>query len=214
MLDDVCIKIINLKHRADRRAECITEMKKLDLNEDQFSFFEAKHSPEYGGVGCAQSHAMALSDYLFRDERPYVLIMEDDFCLRDDAKPLPIFEKLKQFGPLWDVYLLAHNGALPIGGTTIENSFRVVNSQTTSGYLVNRNYVHNLIARFFYGAEMLRASAGLPQPLKTYTKGVFSCDMIWKSLQVDDRFWATLPPLAFQRPSFSDIEKVNVDYKV
>ena len=39
-------------------------------------------------------------------------------------------------------------------------------------------------------------------------------DMIWKTLQLEDNFWAFLPALCIQRESFSDIEQRVVAYGV
>lgn len=214
MFEDICIKIINLKHREDRRVASIAEMSRLGLSAEQYSFFEAKLDKNAGGVGCAQSHAMALADFLFRDDRRFVLVMEDDFYLKPGVDLKAKLEELQNYSDFWDVFLFAHNGALPIIGTPLPGVYRVVNAQTASGYLVNRIYAHKLIERFFYGAELLRSSSRLPEPLGRLTKEVFSCDIMWKSLQVDDRFWAALPALGLQRASYSDIENADVDYRV
>ena len=78
-MKSVCVKIINLAHRTDRRNECLEELNNLDYGETHNIFFDAKLSQNSGELGCAISHAMALSEFLFYDERPFALILEDDF---------------------------------------------------------------------------------------------------------------------------------------
>jgi GR25 family glycosyltransferase involved in LPS biosynthesis len=213
-LDKIHLKVINLQHRADRRQECIGELRKVGMDASDNVFFEAKSEPDFGALGCALSHAKVLADFLFRDDKPFALILEDDFLIRDAATFVSTVTKFCNQDFLWDVFLLGHNSAVPIEPTHFENAVRVVNSQTASGYLVGRLYAIKLIDYFFRSAELLRRYQYLPEPNKAITKSFFSCDILWKELQIKDRFVVPLPSLIVQRPSYSDIEKRNVDYGV
>jgi GR25 family glycosyltransferase involved in LPS biosynthesis len=213
-LDKIHLKIINLQHRADRRLDCISELRKVGIDADDHVFFEAKSEPDFGALGCALSHAKVLADFLFRDDKPFALILEDDFLIRDAATFAGTVTNFCKQDFLWDVFLLGHNSAVPIEPTHFENAVRVINSQTASGYLVGRIYAIKLIDYFFRSAELLRRYQYLPEPNKTITKSLFSCDILWKELQIRDRFVIALPSLIIQRPSYSDIEKRDVDYGV
>jgi glycosyl transferase, family 25 len=213
-IDKIHLKVINLPHRADRREESLREFAKLGLTVGDEVFFAAKSQSDFGALGCALSHAQVLADFLFSSDKPFALIFEDDFSIRD----APTFAKtVTQFCSqdfLWDVFLLGHNAAVPIEPTHFENAVRVVNSQTTSGYLVGRLYAIKLIDYFFRSAELLRRYQYLPEPNKTITKSFFSCDILWKELQIRDRFVVPLPSLITQRASFSDVENRHVNYGV
>ena len=207
------IKIINAAHRDDRRIECETEFSAVGLAPGEYAFFDAKYIPEFGARGCALSHAKAISDFLFEEETPYLLVFEDDFSIRDKNTFIVSIEEVLQYKHQWDVFLLAHNLAIPVAETPIAGIKRVVSSQTASGYIVGRLYAAKLVECFFRSSELLAQAAELPSPNKEYATSIFCCDMLWRDLQNHDRFWASFPPLTQQRPSYSDIEKRFVDYK-
>lgn len=214
MKDLLSIKIINTEHRLDRKEECQKEFESVSLGAEDYSFFKAKYLPDFGARGCALSHAQALSEFLFSEEKPFVLILEDDFSIRDTASFIPGIQEMLRLGPFWDVYLLAHNDSIPITKTQINNTYRVINARTASGYIVGRLYAAKLIEVFFRSSELLKRAEVLPSPNKELAKSVFSCDILWKELQVKDKFLARQPSLTYQRSSYSDIEKQMVDYKV
>jgi GR25 family glycosyltransferase involved in LPS biosynthesis len=213
-LEKIHLKVINLEHRADRRGDCTRELSKVGIDAGDDVFFAAKSEPEFGALGCALSHAKVLADFLFSSDKPFALIFEDDFSIRDAATFESSVTRFCGQDFLWDVFLLGHNSAVPIEPTHFENAVRVINSQTASGYLVGRTYAIKLIDYFFRSAELLRRYQYLPEPNKSISKSMFSCDILWKELQIKDRFVIPLPSLIVQRPSYSDIEKRDVDYGV
>lgn len=170
--------------------------------------------PDFGAVGCALSHAMMLSEFLFNTEKEFALVLEDDFQIRDPAQFLRTIDTALHHAHQWDVFLLGHNVAVPIEATVMPNTLRVVNAQTTSGYLVGRRYASRLIESHFRAAELLRHYKHLPEPNRQITTSMFCCDILWKRLQIDDRYWATVPSIVSQRSSFSDVENKMVDYGV
>jgi glycosyl transferase, family 25 len=215
MLNEVSVKVINLQHRSDRRLECINELESLKYNfEEKSIFFPAKYIPELGARGCALSHAMAMADFLCNENKPFLMILEDDFTVRDPESFSTIINQILQFSNFWDVYLLGHNQAVPVSATQLPQVVKVINSQTTSGYIVGRNYACKLIETFFRSAEYLSLYNDLPSPNKELARHSICCDMLWKELQIKNRFWARLPSDIYQRQSHSDIENRVVDYKV
>jgi len=214
MHDDILIKVINLPHRQDRREECLEEANIAGLSISPKSFFEARYLEHDGRQGCALSHAKALSDFLYDEDHPFVLILEDDFALRDAKEFSATLNMACQYAENWDVYLLGHNQALPIENTPITKNFRVINSQTTSGYIVGRNFTPKLIENFFRSANALRRYNSLNEQLRDHARHFFACDILWKELQTQNRFWAPFPSLIYQRESFSDIENRNTNYGV
>jgi GR25 family glycosyltransferase involved in LPS biosynthesis len=204
--------VISLDHRIDRRDECSREFEKLS-GALLWEFFSAKHTPHQGLIGCALSHAMALSSYLFASDNEYVMILEDDFQIIDEMFMISELPELSKF-PNWDVFLLGHNVAIPIESTPFSGTFRVINAQTTTGYIARRSFVPKLINTFFKSAELLRRNLNLSQPNQSYAKHFYALDILWKDMQIEAKFLAKIPAIVKQRPSFSDIEKKVVDYKL
>jgi GR25 family glycosyltransferase involved in LPS biosynthesis len=214
MVDSIYFKIINLAHRQDRRNECLQELKGISIGNLSDIFFEAKLVEHLGAVGCALSHAMVLSNFLFNTDKPYIVVLEDDFQIRDEVDLVETINDAISNSLSWDVFLLGHNSALPIEATHMVDTLRVINVQTMSGYLVGRSYAPKLIESFFKSAELLEKYKDLPSPNKELARSLFCCDMLWKKLQIDDTYWATFPSVITQRKSFSDIERRVVDYGV
>ena len=208
------IKIINAGHRQDRKLECRTELSTIGIDGHDDIFFTAKFLKDFGARGCALSHAMAISQFLFEGDKPYLMLLEDDFHVRDKTTFFERVNVILQLTAAWDVYLLGHNHAIPIEPLTPWGSNRVINSQTTSGYIVGRLYAAKLIESFFRSSELLNRTVPMPPNIQKYAKHFYCCDILWKELQIHDRFLADLPALIQQRPSFSDIERRQVDYKV
>jgi glycosyl transferase, family 25 len=214
MKDRISVKILNLAHRLDRKEECRKEMAAIGWSEADYAFFTARQMPDAPARGCALSHGAAIADFLFTDDKPFLLVLEDDFTIRAGADFLGGLDAAIGQAGFWDVFLLAHNAAIPIARTPIKDSFRVVNAQTTSAYLVGRLYASKLMEIFFRAAEMQDRVKNIPSPAREMADTVFRCDILWKHLQDSDRFCTHIPALTTQRASYSDVEKKVVDYGV
>ena len=208
------LKIINLAHRLDRRKECFRECIRIGLGVTDNHFFSARFVPNNGALGCALSHAKLLADFLFENDKSHMMVLEDDFSVRDPEKFKSQIDVAISLASSWDVFLLGHNTTLPIEVTPAPEIYRVINAQTTSGYLVSRGYAIKLIECFYRSADLLRRYDHLPDGFRAAARSVFACDILWKELQTKDRFWTTFPSLIFQRASFSDVEKRDVSYGV
>jgi GR25 family glycosyltransferase involved in LPS biosynthesis len=204
--------LINLPRRSDRRAEAMSEIRDLKLNPELVRVVDAQYSPRNGVIGCAASHAYALSRFLFESDGPWCLVLEDDFTVDNKNEFQKKLEPLLTSEQNWDVLLLASNVAVPTEATIYPNVFRVINSQTASAYIVNRRYAPVLIKEFYESAYLLSETF---RRFKNRSANLFyASDMVWKSLQLKDRFYAFLPALAIQRESFSEIENRMVSYGV
>jgi len=166
-------------------------------------------------MGCSLSHAMALASWLFADSTENCLVLEDDFATHSREQFEGVLDTAIQSRLSWDVFLLASNVAVPIENTPIENVYRVINAQTTSAYLVTRRYAPRLISQFFASAELYRAHRHVPSLAEPNLQAVFfALDSLWKNLQLNDRFWAALPQVCFQRASYSDVQLRFTNYGV
>jgi len=134
------IYYINLDKRADRKQEFLDNFNKVD--EDRIIKISGHYYPDNGAVGCLMSHVTALNKSLSDGKGENILICEDDFMIKDMDyfnKMLDLFfENIKK----WDVIMLGHNTveSKDIGINTKDNEkiIKILNSQTTSGYLIKR----------------------------------------------------------------------------
>jgi len=191
---------INLDHREDRREYVLNELKKIGLVEPER--FSAIKMPA-GNVGCTLSHIRCLELAKSR-EWPHVFICEDDITF---TNPSVFLDSLKNFvdsNLVWDVLIIGGNNAPPF---TIINSFcvRVQNTQTTTGYIVKKEYYDRLIANYKEGlANLMRESE---------KKKMFAIDVWWKQLQQRDRWYLLTPLTVNQKYDYSDIEERVTDYR-
>lgn len=207
----VPIYVINLRHRADRKKSLLSHLSEIGVDSGHIRWVEAQRTLRNGAIGCAASHAFALSRFLFESDAPFCWIIEDDFRMNDK-------DRISEIGSIilrheeWDVVLLASNVAYAIHASSITGAFRVHNAQTASAYLVTRRYAPTLIRLFFETAERISNSSLFMD--KIAQKHFYALDIAWKDLQIRDRFLAMIPPLSHQCESFSDIEQKSVAYGV
>jgi GR25 family glycosyltransferase involved in LPS biosynthesis len=208
---NICTYILNLPHRLDRKQECLSQINSAGLNKQLVEFIEAKYTPRNGAIGCSLTHAFALSKFLFETEAPFCLILEDDFQIKDSATFIHDLKPAILKKDFWDVLLLASNAAVGFK-TELPNIYRAMNAQTTSAYLVTREYAPTLIKTFYESANFL--SKNFLQLENNIAKHFFALDMLWKHNQQYDKFMAFIPQIIYQRESFSDVENSVKDYKV
>ncbi len=207
------IYVISLKSRTDRRKLLIDELNLIFNNLDQdVVVVDSLLTPRNGAIGCSSSHAYALSRFMFETDAPCCLILEDDFQCFDVNYFIDSFLNFLKLIEHWDVALLAHNQAVSCVQKYTENINRVVNSQTTSAYMVNRKYAPQLIQLFFHSSNLL--SQNLMIFPNSTSNQLFSLDMLWKNEQINNNYLAAIPAASFQRADFSNIENNFVDYKV
>ncbi|KAA3669069.1 glycosyltransferase family 25 protein [Pectobacterium carotovorum] len=211
---DLFVGIINLKHREDRRNESLTELSSSSILVGNDVFFDAVYVENFGALGASISHANVLAKYLSTSTAPYAMILEDDFEIADKENFLLEIGAILEKDQCWDVFLLSHNLAVAIETTAISDCYRVVNSQTASGYIVKREFAPELIKVFFDSVVNLNKFSNYELDLRKQLSHFYCLDILWKKLQTDNRFVAKIPALIKQRSSYSDIEKINVDYGV
>ena len=206
----LAIYCINLDKRADRWQECLQNYAAMGLPAAMVQRWPACEDTVFGALGCAKSHLAALSDFLVRRPEPYCLVLEDDFdLLRNWNDFVNQFNALQGSGLDWDALLLAGTCTLayPQGPAGVA---RLLESQSACGYMLQRRYVPQVLHRFAQSVTMLEKFRE-SKPHQQWTHR-FAIDMTWKPLQHTDRWFITTPAMGHQRPSFSDIEQMQVDY--
>ena len=189
---------INLDHRVDRKEKMEEQLKQLDIPYSRFSAIY--HSN--GAVGCSQSHLEVLK---LAKQMNYenVLILEDDFTFL-----IPILDIKKEFHQLlnhpFSICLISYNlfKSIPTEYPYLQ---RVLNAQTTSGYIIHQDYYDTLI-------QCIEPSISLLE--QTGLGYLYAIDIVWKSLQKKDIWYCTTTRIGKQAEGFSDIEKKHVDYHV
>lgn len=200
------IYYINLNKREDRKKEFLDNFPSVD--ESRIFRVTAHEYPENGAVGCLMSHVTALSRAL-EDPGENILICEDDFTIKDMEycnRMLALFFKNIHD---WDVLMLGQNTIesedTPYKTEKGEKIIRIKNSQTASGYLIQKSYIPKLLD--IYGGD-------LADYMRTGQWGNYFTDQSWKVLQPGDKWYSFSPTVAVQRPSYSDIQKGNITVEV
>jgi len=192
---------INLDKRADRRAQIEEELKRLGIDAERFPAIET--SP--GIVGCSYSHHEVIKLARTNNE-PYVMVLEDDFeaTVPPDVFSQTIKRVMDDLNSDFDVLLLSYNlmSSAPYNNDLV----KVLNSQTMSGYIVHQKFYDTLISLFDKTNPML-----LNNPHLEY---IYACDIAWKSLQPQHKWYAFTPRLGKQRASYSDNTRKFEDYGV
>lgn len=194
---------INLDHRTDRNSHIQQNIiNKYEL----FSKIERMSAIKNvnGAIGCSMSHIKCLTKCLEMKDDPYFMILEDDFCVLNEENMqefMKEFDKIKS-DDKWDVIVLTPRGS-PMQKNYIQKWHRIMDSQTTTGYIVKTQFVPILIDICKKSVEKL---------LRKEDPNRWALDQAWKQLQLKHVFIYFLGIYAGQLPGYSDIERRNVDY--
>ena len=192
---------INLERRKDRLVEIESEVNKYGIIGERFNACTHVN----GAVGCANSHLEVLK---LAKSRNYenVLILEDDFQFLVSKEEFEM--ELSRFFTYaethsYDVCMFSYNLK---ESSDIENTpylKRVLDAQTASGYLVNRDYYDKLITLFEWANPLLE---------ETGQHWIYSNDQVWKRLQRTDNWVCFNTRIGKQRPGYSDNGNAFTDY--
>jgi GR25 family glycosyltransferase involved in LPS biosynthesis len=190
---------INLESREDRRTEVIQELQNWGIPNP--IRFNAIKMPD-GAIGCTMSHIKCLELAKERDY-PQVFICEDDIHCVDIPRFHTQIEEFCKEDIHWDVLIVAGNN-IPYYRTINDGLLQVWNCWCATGYIVKRHYYDKIIANFREGLKKLM--------LNPSERHNYALDMYWRHLQCADSWLMMTPATMCQRPSYSDIEKHDVDY--
>jgi glycosyl transferase, family 25 len=192
---------INLDSRPDRRREFEVESYTLGFQVERFPAIHAPYTPP--AIGCSKSHLECLKLAKLR-KYPYVFIFEDDFeCLVTKQE----FHEVLGFIPYeFDVVMLSY---YLCRSEPYDATFgKVLECQTTSGYVVHARFYETLIACFEEGITRMEHD-----PSRNNIRA-WTLDQYWKRLQPKSKWLYSLKRLGRQRASYSDIERKHMDYGV
>lgn len=199
LLDYIPVIYINLLERVDRKIHVEQELSKIGIKDaSRFNAIKLKN----GALGCSMSH-MKCIEYAKKNEFDYIFVCEDDVEFLDPdifLKQLTRFLKIHQ---TWDVVLIAGNNMLPYLPVD-DTCIKILNCQTTTGYIVQKHYYDQLIANYKEGIEKL---------MKNPENNDYKIDKYWFSMQRKDNWYLVIPLTVVQREDYSDIEKKTTNFK-
>lgn len=185
---------INLDERSDRKEH----MEQRILNVFDASkvqrFPAVKH--ERGNIGCTRSHIEVLK-MAIREGWKNVLILEDDAEWNKYEEGYAKLQELIQ--KPYDVILLS-----PSAAQWDPNTMRLIESETSCGYIVSSRYFVTLLKHYEEGLHLLET---------TGNSKLYVMDEYWKSIQKRDLWYTIIPAMIYQRPGYSDIFCRDVDYR-
>jgi GR25 family glycosyltransferase involved in LPS biosynthesis len=203
-----CVYYINLDHRTDRREEIEQELDTMGLLSKTIRV-PGVSIPELGILGCAYAHRNALHIFL-QSPHTNCIILEDDFVFRMDKEYCEflltaVFANEIEF----DCILLAGN-ILNSEETIWPFLRKVTDAQTTSGYLITKEFTEKLLQNLEESSFLLHQHF-----LEHREKNHELClDIYWKKLQPNSNWFVFHPKLGMQRDGYSDIENKVTSYGV
>jgi glycosyl transferase, family 25 len=185
---------INLESRPDRKKHVEEQLLKYISPSNIIRFNAIKH--EKGAIGCGLSH-IAVLEMAIAENWDNVFIVEDDLTWTNNFESgHDILENLVR----------NDYDAIVLGASFIKsyrNSFKLISCNCALAYIVNKQYYGKLLECFKYGVDGL---------IRTYSKGQFAIDVVWKKLQKSDNWFIVKPNMCIQIPSYSSIENNFKDY--
>ena len=190
---------INLTERIYRKAQVEQQLNLVGLN--SFNRFNAIKLPN-GALGCSMSHLKCLQ--LAKERNlDHILIVEDDIIFLNPGIFIGQLNKFLQNNKEWDVLLIAGNNVPPyrvVDDTCVQVSW----CQTTTGYLIRKQYYDTLINNIKEGINKL-----IREPKN---KIMYAIDKYWLSLQKKDTWLLLVPLTVSQREGYSNIENCVTNF--
>lgn len=189
---------INLNSRPDRWKEAEQEFNKHSIKVERIAAVEgAKMNLEFppeikeGAVGCSLSHFFCIK-YAKQLGINKLLILEDDVEFVDNINEL-FSEYIKEVPPDWDM--------LYLGG----QHYHGMNLQQVSEHVYKCEYTlttHSVAFNSTVFDMFIDKLIDITKP----------CDTHYAESHKKINAYVIIPHLTWQRQSYSDVEKVNVDY--
>jgi len=205
---------INLDARTDRKAEITAELQAIGMPESKIHRLSAVKR-KWGVLGAALSHE-AVMRFIIERGWKRVLILEDDagFEYKDrkrwndgmaDITKLVNSSGDSNVDSTWDVIFMGGFIRDPAGPekTSYSTLWRTKNTSCLHAYIVRGEYAKKILPHVEASNQMLMKH---PPNVKQYY-----VDNAMPKLMEEDRWFISIPTLAYQRESFSDIEGKNAN---
>jgi len=191
------IYYINLDERTDRNAEFLAEMEKINFPKNKIIRIPGTKM-DNGHLGCSLSHIKAVNQFI-ASGKLNCIIFEDDFEFTQSSHHIAhAFTDFFVNHVQYDVCMLSGNVVEQEMSHKYYFLNKIMNAQTASGYMLNRNFAEKLLENFNAGTALLTQN---PEDHSKY-----AIDQYWKLLQPISRWYIFNPKLGKQRDSFSNIQ--------
>ena len=188
-------RYINLARREDRNRQMLSMFDKYSFPSDKITRINAIEDHP-GFTGCTKSHLKSVQNIRVFQGNEFLVIMEDDF------EPIVnVFEFHKQINEAmqflnfdFDVLFMAMT-PIKLEETSVKRLHRVRCALGMAGLIINIKYLPKMI-------DIYQQSLKQKKPH----------DLITQLYQPRDKWYGFFPPIARQRPNYSDIEKRFTDY--
>ncbi len=196
---------INLEHRKDRLEHINKVLSETNIDKNKINRIEAIYKPGFGSLGCAKSHKYTLEKFLETpDNIQNCIIFEDDFIFTQTADTVKnmlneFYNNVKDF----DILMFASHTYRELP-TKFSFITKILDGQTTSGYIVNKKFVPKLISNINESIERLEYVGQKVHAL--------CFDIYMKKLQPISNWYCLKPVIGQQIGSYSDIEERFNDY--
>jgi GR25 family glycosyltransferase involved in LPS biosynthesis len=192
---------INLDSRQDRNNHIINQFKQYNIT--NYSRISAHKEIKRPALGCTLSHINTIQQFIDSKD-PYCIILEDDFKFKIAPEQYSNMLSLAlEIIDEWNIILLAGN----VLKCKVYNEFLnyCLNVQTTSGYLIKKEFAPILLNNFTNAYNL---------STKTVNSKTIHIDRHWKKLQRPrNKFFIFRPKCGVQLPGFSDILRKKVNYR-
>jgi GR25 family glycosyltransferase involved in LPS biosynthesis len=199
------ILYINLDIRPDRKEHFLNELPKLCTDMTKVHRIAGVYDPN-GTIGCGKSHILAVETFLANPDWNTCIIFEDDFTFhnQDISYNNQVLRDIMTNFIDWDCIMLGiSKWNKKILNTHIDTIKRVMEGQTTSGYLITRKFAHILLETLKEGQDKL---------IETNNIALYANDQSWKKLQPLHNWYIPVPSLGYQYGNYSNILQKNMDY--
>ena len=165
--------------------------------------------PEGGAAGCTMSHASLFRKMIAAGWETMMVFEDDCELLTSRAELEPYIEAFLADEKL-DILCIGNSCGNYVKYNHILN--RCFNTQTTSCYIVKKQFVRSLLECNFSDKE--RAYTMTAENTPDFAKHVGIIDLTWSPLQATHYFVMPLIRQVQQRPSFSDITHHFEQYRM
>ena len=175
--------IINLEDRLDRKSHILTEITKLPSISHEIVAGIRDETKT-----CFQSH-MKCIQLAKENKLPYILILEDDAVFIDGANDIlcNVLNEVQQYE--WDMFYLGANLQQPTIKVS-ETLLKLTGAYTTHAYMVHERFYDTLLN----------------------LSHLYEIDMHYNELMPKHNIYMCNPIIAYQLPSYSDLQNGYRDY--
>lgn len=202
-LDVDAVIYINLDSRPDRNEELLVELRKIKMDMSKVHRLRAVKR-KWGALGATLSHISCLR-FIMEKGWKRTLILEDDagFEVKNHArwnKGVQDINSMISKPDNFDVVFLGGFVRDPAGPTkTIYPTlFKTKTTSCGHAYIVRNEYAPKILECMEHAVQMIMKN---PPNYQQY-----HLDNAWNELMAVDRWYVSIPTLAYQRESYSDIE--------